>query len=120
MECILDSYDRELRDFRISYYHPAEHDWLVSTGRVVVESVTCCFWPPRPSWSRRGDVLITYGVVPASERRSAQPVRGPSHRPSCALLHWSRPNGFKVVLKRSVKRVFYSPVSVEPLPEQLC
>lgn len=114
MERILDSYDRRPRDLRIIYYFPAEHDWLVSTGRVVVESVTCCFWPPRPGWWRRGDVLITYRAVPASERRSAQPVPGPSRRPSRALQHWSGPNGFKVVLKRSVKGVFYSPVSVEP------
>lgn len=114
MERILESYDRKPRDLRIIYGFPAEHDWLVSTGRVVVESVTCCFWPRRPGWWRRGDVLVTYRVVPASVGRSAQSVPNPSRRPSRALQHWSGPNGFKVVLKRSVKGMFYSPVSSEP------
>ena len=114
MQRILDSYDRKPRDLRIIYGFPAEHDWLVSTGRVVVESVACCFWPPRPGWWRRGDVRVTYRVVPASEGRSTEPVPGPSRQPSRALQHWSGPNGFKVVLKRSAEGVFYSAVGSGP------
>jgi SAM-dependent methyltransferase len=113
-ERILESYDRKPRDLRIVYYFPAEHDWLVSTGRVVVESVTCCFWPRRPGWWRRADVLVTYRVTPSAKERSTYPVPNPSRRRSRALQHWYGPNGFKVVLERSAKGVFYSPVSSKP------
>jgi SAM-dependent methyltransferase len=119
VEHILDSYDRNPRDLRIIYGIPAEHDWLVSTGRVVVEDVTCFFWPSRPGWWRRGDVLVTYQVVPASERRPAQAVPARPSQPSRALQHWSGPNGFELVLRKTAKGVLYSRVNLEPLLEHV-
>lgn len=111
---ILLSYDRKPRDLRIIYGFPAEHDWLVSTGRVTVESVTNFYWPPRPGWWRRGDVLITYRVIPANEGKAAHPETSRSYRLSRALQHWSGPNGFKVVLENTAKGAGYAPVGVEP------
>jgi hypothetical protein len=38
IERIIESYDRCPRSLRIVYGHPWEHDWLLSTGRVVLEN----------------------------------------------------------------------------------
>jgi hypothetical protein len=63
---------------------------------------------------RRGNVRVTYRVIPASEGRSTQPVPGPARQPSRAFQHWSGPNGSKVVLKRSAEGVFYSAAGSGP------
>ena len=113
LERIIESYDRHPRDLRIMYCLPAEHDWLVSTGRVVVESVSRAFWPSHRGWWRRGDVLVIYRVVPVSRGRRAARDPAPSARRNSALRHWSGPNGLKLVLKSSPEGVFYSPASAD-------
>jgi hypothetical protein len=114
MERILDSYDRKPRELHIVYGFPAEHDWLVSTGRVVVESITGCYWPSRPGWWQRGDVLVTYRLVPASEGKSPESAPGSLARRGPALQHWSGPNGFKLVLRKSEEGTDYLSPSFEP------
>ena len=114
MERIFDSYDRKPRDLRIIYGYPAEHDWLVSTGRVVVESVSGFFWPARPGWWQRGHVLVTYRVVPAATGWPAQPAPGSPTRGSRALQYWSAPNGFRLVPKQTDEGVYYLSPSFEP------
>jgi hypothetical protein len=114
MERIFDSYDRKPRELRIIYGYPAEHDWLVSSGRVVVESVSGCFWPSRPGWWQRGHVLVTYRVVPAAVGGSAQPALGLPARRSRALERWSAPNGFRLVSKQTDEGVYYLAPIFEP------
>ena len=114
MQRIFDSYDREPRELHIIYGYPAEHDWLVSSGRVVVESVSGCFWPARPGWWQRGQVLITYRVVAAAAGGSAQPTPDSPTRPNRALQHWSAPNGFRLVPKQTDEGVYYLSPTFEP------
>jgi hypothetical protein len=98
---LFDSYDRHPRPLRIMYGYPVEHDWLVSTGRVVVEDVSSCFWPPRPRWWRRGNVLVTYRVVPRGPETVPPPGRGHATRPSQALQYWSKANGLGHVVEQT-------------------
>ena len=114
MQRIFDSYDRNPRELRILYGYPAEHDWLVSTGRVVVESVSGFFWPARPGWWQRGQVLVTYRVVPAAAEGAAQPAPSSPTRRSRALQHWSAPNGFRLVTKQTDDGVHYLSPIFEP------
>lgn len=114
VERIFDSYDRKARELRIIYGFPAEHDWLLSTGRVVVESVSGCYWPSRPGWWQRGHVLITYRVVSAAAGGSAQPATGSPTRRSRALQFWSAPNGFRVVRNQTDEGAYYLSPSFEP------
>ena len=114
MERIFDSYDRKPRELRIIYGYPAEHDWLVSTGRVVVEGVSNFFWPARPGWWRRGQVLITYRVVPPAAGWPAQSAPGSPSRGSRALQYWSAPNGFRLVPRQTDEGVYYLSPSFEP------
>jgi SAM-dependent methyltransferase len=95
---VFESYDRKPRDLHIVYGYPWEHDWLVSTGRVVVDRVTPSMWPPFPRWWQRADVFVTYRVVRASgEAGHGQPA-DPSDIRSRALKHWSRPNGHRFTM----------------------
>jgi SAM-dependent methyltransferase len=114
MERIVDSYDRKPRELRIVYGFPAEHDWLVSTGRVVVESITGFYWPSRPGWWQRGDVLVTYRVVPATTGGPVQPAPGSPTRGSRALQRWSAPNGFRLVTKQTDEGACYLSPIFEP------
>lgn len=107
---ILESYDRSPRNLRIIYGLPAEHDWLISTGRVVVENVAPANWPSRSGWWHRGDVLVTYRVVPSSPEGSSGPVSGSSSRLNRPLAHWSGPNGFRLYLVKSNENMYYAPV----------
>jgi SAM-dependent methyltransferase len=89
---IFDSYDRNPRRLHIVYAHPWEHDWLVSTGRVVVENVRSSNWPNRKQWWKSGDVTVTYHVIGSGQPASsvhclARRTTGP------AMQRWSGPNG---------------------------
>ena len=55
---IIESYDRSPRTLHIVYQFPQEHDWLLSTGRVIVENVMPCQWPTNPWWWRVGKVIV--------------------------------------------------------------
>lgn len=92
------SYDREPRDLHIVYGYPWEHDWLLSTGRVVVDGVKPSIWPPFPHWWQSADVFVTYRVIgtagDAASSRLAQ-LSAARHR---ALQHWSHPNGHRFTM----------------------
>lgn len=114
MTRILESYDRGPRDLRIIYGFPAEHDWLVRTGRVVVESVSKSYWLSPPGWWRKGHVLVTYRVVPPGEGGLARSASGTSSRRNRAFQHWSGPNGFRLVAKKSDDGEYHLSASYEP------
>jgi SAM-dependent methyltransferase len=94
MERVFDSYDRNPRDLHIVYDFPWEHDWLVSTGRVVVESVRPKTWPPRRRWWERSAVIVTYHVTRAGEPSAAVhcPLRARSGAGE-AMRRWRVANG---------------------------
>jgi SAM-dependent methyltransferase len=88
------SYDRNPRPLRIVYVFPWEHDWLVSTGRVVVEDVRPAQWPTKPWWWRSAWVIVVYRVVGPGEGSPGAPdVRRRLFRPRRALQRWGGPNG---------------------------
>lgn len=92
---IIDSYDRKPRTLHIVYRIPAEHNWLVGTGRVVVERVRPANWPSRPGWWRRGDVIVTYRVVPAGGESRATPRHGRPRRTSRVTQYWAGANPYR-------------------------
>jgi SAM-dependent methyltransferase len=94
MEKVFDSYDRNPRDLHVVYDFPWEHDWLVGTGRVAVESVRPKTWPPRRRWWERSAVIVTYHVTRAAEPSTAVhcPLRA-RRGTGEALLRWRAPNG---------------------------
>jgi SAM-dependent methyltransferase len=96
MSKIFESYDRDPRKLHIVYEHPWEHDWLVSTGRVVVEHVRSRTWPSRRRWWEGGDVIVTYHVIgagePASPARCSASARNSTSK---AMERWHGPNGYR-------------------------
>ena len=94
LEKVFDSYDRNPRDLHVVYGFPWEHDWLVGTGRVVVESVRPCTWPPRRRWWERGEVIIIYHVTGAAKPSASVhcPLR-PGRGAGEAMRRWREPNG---------------------------
>ena len=100
MERIFESYDRNPRRLHLVYAYPWEHNWLLRSGRVVVEDVRPAQWPPWPWWWRTGWALVTYRVVGRDEGHAGIPdVRRRLFRPRRALQRWSAPNDhmFKLV-----------------------
>jgi SAM-dependent methyltransferase len=91
---IFDSYDRNPRRLHIVYAHPWEHDWLVSTGRVVVENVRSSTWPNRRQWWESGDVTVTYHVIGAGEPENSAHCLARCAT-SKAMQRWSGPNGHR-------------------------
>jgi len=99
IERVIDSYDRSPRPVRIVYGHPWEHDWLLSTGRVVLENVRPRFWPTQPGWWRSEHVITVYRVVAGvSDRLDSKPapVRRGQRR---AMARWTVPNGQAFALR---------------------
>ena len=91
---IFDSYDQNPRRLHIVYGRPFEHDWLVSTGRVVVENVRSGTWPTRRQWWEGGDVIVTYHVIGADQPESSgHCLAGARSAASKAMQRWSGPNG---------------------------
>jgi hypothetical protein len=90
---IFESYDRRPRKLHIVYDYPWEHDWLLSTGRVVVDSVWPRSWPARLRWWLDGNVIVSYRVVSEKKQEHPSPqMRGRSFRSRLALQRWSMPN----------------------------
>src|ERR1035438_1747869 len=90
---IFESYDRRPRKLHIVYDYPWEHDWLLSTGRVVVDNVWPRSWPARLRRWLDGNVIVSYRVGSQKEREHPSPqMRGPSFRSRLALQRWSMPN----------------------------
>lgn len=94
---IVASFDREPRPVHFVYTFPAEHDWLMSTGRVVVEAVRPASWLPQPGWWRKGYVILVYRIVPAGTASADRPVRSPAWAPRAAE-YWKGPNGLRMDL----------------------
>lgn len=96
MARIFESYDRSPRNLHIVYQYPWEHDWLMSTGRVIVENVMPCQWPTHPWWSRVGKVIVSYRVV-----RQGVPSGSPTRLPRRLFRsrretdRWTTPNDLR-------------------------
>lgn len=109
MKRLFASYDRAPRPLRLVYDYPWEHDWLMSTGRVVVEDVLPAQWPAKPWWWRSSWVIVVYRVVGPGEGGPGVPdVRRRLFRPHRALERWSRPNGNRFMLSRPGLDPLYS------------
>lgn len=96
LDRVFESYDRQPRTVHIVYAYPWEHDWLLSTGRVVVKSVRPSQWPAKRNWWRGGHVIVTYRVVASVE--SDKYELGLFHRwfrPNQAIRRWRSPNGHR-------------------------
>ncbi len=97
---IFESYDENPRPLHIIYLYPWEHDWLVSTGRVVVDNVSSGGWPKRVNWWKVGVVAMTYHVVGAGEAASTPRCLPHAMSPtSKAMLRWNSPNGYKFTIQ---------------------
>jgi 16S rRNA G966 N2-methylase RsmD len=93
MENVFASYDRNPREMHIVYMFPWEHEWLLSTGRVQVETVKPEGWPRLPRWWDDEHVTAIYHIT--EKEQSAGPCTLASRRKSSAerraLQRWSRP-----------------------------
>ena len=78
MRNVFDSYDRNPRELHFVYQMPWEHEWLLSTKRVVVENVRPEAWPPPPGWWTTEKVTVVYHVTGASQ--APGPCRIQAHR----------------------------------------
>jgi SAM-dependent methyltransferase len=91
---IFDSYDRNPRPIHLVYEQPWEHDWLVSTGRVVVENVHPEIWPSTRRWWEDRDVIVTYHVTGENDSAGTGRCLARKKKPSSeAMIRWSGPNG---------------------------
>lgn len=101
MQRIFESYDRNPRPLHIVYSYPWEHNWLVRSGRVVVQDVGPAQWPALPWWWRTGWAVVTYRVVGEGEGGPGMPdARRRPLRPRRALERWSAPNDHVFKLTR--------------------
>jgi SAM-dependent methyltransferase len=99
MARIFDSFDRNPRPIHIVYEYPWEHDWLVSTGRVVVESVRPMKVLGPRRWWNGGHVITTYHVTGNADSPDAFRCAASKQNPSSeAMIRWSGPNGHRFVL----------------------
>jgi len=89
---VFDSYDRRPRALHIVYGYPWEHNWLMSTGRVVVDNVQPASWPALPRWWRTGFVIVTYRVIDAREEVVSKRSSRSLFRSGRAFRRWSGPN----------------------------
>jgi hypothetical protein len=93
MENVFASFDRNPREMHIVYMFPWEHEWLLSTGRVEVESVKPEGWPRLPHWEDDEHVTAIYHI--RGEEQSAGPCGVASRRKSAAerraLQRWRTP-----------------------------
>ena len=105
---IFESYDRRPRTLHIVYMYPWEHDWLLSTGRVVVDGIRSGNWPARPRWWQTGHVIVSYRVVGASEASQSGSLPRRLIRPHRAFRRWSRPNGHRFTMSAPGKQTLYS------------
>jgi SAM-dependent methyltransferase len=93
LENVFASYDRNPRELHIVYGFPWEHEWLLSTGRVTVESVRSEGWPRVRRWWESEHVWVTYHVtgVDLQVGRCQLKKRRLSAVEQKVLLRWSNP-----------------------------
>ena len=94
MANVFGSYDRNPREMHIVYMFPWEHEWLLSTGRVHVESVRSEGWPKLPRWWASEHVTVIYHIT--EENQSPTRCRSVPRRSSAAgrkaLQRWGTPS----------------------------
>jgi SAM-dependent methyltransferase len=105
---IFESYDRKPRGLHIVYHYPWEHNWLLSTGRVIVDNVQPGIWPALPRWWQGGDVIVTYRVVGIPEGNKSRPLPRRLIRSHQAILRWSKPNSYRFTMPTPDGATFYS------------
>lgn len=109
MANVFASYDRHPREMHIVYEYPWEHEWLLSTGRVKVDSVRAEAWPKLPRWWTSEHVTITYHVTGVNQPtgRCSSRVRRLSAIKRKMLERWSRPgeNHFDI---ESISTIHYT------------
>jgi SAM-dependent methyltransferase len=105
---IIESYDRRPRTLHIVYLYPWEHDWLLSTGRVVVDNVRPGNWLVRPGWWRSGYVIVCYRVLAAPAVSRSSPIPRSMIRSDRAIRYWSRPNGYRFTMSATGWDTLYS------------
>lgn len=126
---IFESYDCRPRNLHIVYVIPWEHNWLLSTGRVVVDNIRPWRMPAFPLWWRRGLVIMSYRVVGPMESGTLEPQlpRRMSGQRRRALRDWSGPNDFcfgvsqpgqPTVFSRSLRHPAEAPQQPVSGPEQ--
>jgi hypothetical protein len=88
------SYDRNPREMHIVYMFPWEHEWLLSTGRVEVESVRSEAWPKLPHWWTGEHVTVIYHITGESQPVTHCPLRSRRHSAAerRALQRWVIPS----------------------------
>jgi predicted RNA methylase len=90
---IFDSYDRNPRHIHIVYENPQQHDWLLSTGRVVVEDVRPEMWPSTRRWWADSGVIVTYHVTSNNGATdTARCLARKKRSAGEAMIRWSGPN----------------------------
>jgi hypothetical protein len=105
---IIESYDRRPRTLHIVYFYPWEHDWLLSTGRVVVDNVRPGNWLVRPRWWQGGYVIISYRIIGVSEESQSGSFPHSLIRSSKAVRRWSQPNGHCFAMSSPGRDTIYS------------
>jgi SAM-dependent methyltransferase len=100
---IFDSYDRKPRSLALVYCYPFEHNWLVSSGRVAVEDVVPAKWPPPPSWSKSGWVIVTYRIREPNGAACDKP-----RRDTPALRRWDGPTDHQFWVAQPGEQKVYS------------
>lgn len=94
MANVFASYDRNPREMHIVYMFPWEHEWLLSTGRVQVESVRSEGWPKHLRWWDDEHVTVVYhltgeGQPPAQCRARQRRLSGAGRK---AMERWRNPS----------------------------
>jgi len=108
VEKVIESYDRRPRTLHIVYLYPWEHDWLLSTGRVVVDNVRPGNWLVRPRWWQSGYVIVSYRVVAVSEGSQSGSFLHSSILSRRAIRRWSKPNGHRFTMSATGLDTLYS------------
>jgi hypothetical protein len=107
---VFESYDRRPRELHVVYSFPWEHDWLVTTGRVVVENVLPILWPALPGWWRTGSVVVIYRVVSGqgADPKPKSPGRWPFGRRRRAMRRWQGTNQHRFSMSQPGHQPVYS------------
>ena len=103
MANVFASYDRNPREMHIVYMFPWEHEWLLSTGRVRVESVRSEGWPRHLRWWADEHVAIVYHVTgegqpPAQCRAARRRLSGAERK---AMERWRNPSAHHFSVDRN-------------------
>jgi hypothetical protein len=103
MANVFASYDRNPRELHVVYMFPWEHEWLLSTGRVKVESVRSEGWPSHLRWWDDEHVTVVYHVT--GEGQSPAQCRSTDRRPAKAerkaMDRWRNPSAHDFSVERN-------------------